>query len=393
MSSEPRNVGTDSAPVWSLQVYSTDGRTRVTFGLGDNEKKARACALRVLELREHLIGGGHPGAFADWIDRLSPKRRRGLVKLGFIEPAQAADTAAPAAVAPVLKLEAWIDKFLEQKAHEHKPRTRETYKQTKARLVKQFGATIPLAEITPAGAKEWEAAMRTEGLGVATVRFHCRNAKAIAGEAVRQELIVRDPFRHLASAAVAGAKVYVSVADALKVIDKLPDWRYRALFALCRFGGLRSTSETHLLTWDRVLWEGSRLLVEAPKTTRRNDAEPSTRFVPITPTLAPFLREAEKAGVGPLVLPALTADPKILHRRVEAAAIAAGVKPWPKVLQALRQSCETDWLAQHPAHVCAAWIGHSVAVQSKHYATVHEADFARASDPKAAEKLRYSNAG
>jgi len=48
---------------------------------------------------------------------------------------------------------------------------------------------------------------------------------------------------------------------------------------------------------------------------------------------------------------------------------AAGLTVWPKLIQNLRASCETDWLdAGNPAHIVARWIGHSVKVQNDNYA-------------------------
>ena len=45
----------------------------------------------------------------------------------------------------------------------------------------------------------------------------------------------------------------------------------------------------------------------------------------------------------------------------------AGCKPWPRLFQNLRASCETDWVEKHPAHECAAWLGHSPAIAAAHY--------------------------
>ena len=47
--------------------------------------------------------------------------------------------------------------------------------------------------------------------------------------------------------------------------------------------------------------------------------------------------------------------------------IRADCKPWPRLFQNLRASCETDWVEKHPAHECAAWMGHSPAIAAAHY--------------------------
>lgn len=54
----------------------------------------------------------------------------------------------------------------------------------------------------------------------------------------------------------------------------------------------------------------------------------------------------------------------------------AGLKPWPKLFQNLRSSCETDWLdSGMPAQVVANWIGYSVKVENDNYAQVDEHHF------------------
>ena len=54
----------------------------------------------------------------------------------------------------------------------------------------------------------------------------------------------------------------------------------------------------------------------------------------------------------------------------------AGLTVWPKLIQNLRGSCETDWLdGGNPAHVVARWVGHSVKVQNDNYAQVDDHHF------------------
>ena len=51
----------------------------------------------------------------------------------------------------------------------------------------------------------------------------------------------------------------------------------------------------------------------------------------------------------------------------------AGLTPWPKLFQNLRASRENELIDQGvPAHVAAAWIGHSVKVQRKSYLQVSD---------------------
>jgi hypothetical protein len=70
---------------------------------------------------------------------------------------------------------------------------------------------------------------------------------------------------------------------------------------------------------------------------------------------------------------------KIIHR--------AGLSPWPKLFQNLRASRATELASEHPAHVAAAWLGHSTIVANKHYWQVTDADVDHAakSDAEAAQ--------
>lgn len=51
------------------------------------------------------------------------------------------------------------------------------------------------------------------------------------------------------------------------------------------------------------------------------------------------------------------------------------MEPWPKLFQNLRASRATELASEHPAHVAAAWLGHSTAIASKHYWQVTDEDF------------------
>ncbi|MGB4711134.1 MAG: hypothetical protein WBH28_21860, partial [Fuerstiella sp.] len=66
-----------------------------------------------------------------------------------------------------------------------------------------------------------------------------------------------------------------------------------------------------------------------------------------------------------------------VFHRFQAIVENAGFIPWPNLIKNLRLSCENDWLTANeaPAHVIAAWIGHSVTVQNNAYAIVSDGHF------------------
>jgi hypothetical protein len=55
------------------------------------------------------------------------------------------------------------------------------------------------------------------------------------------------------------------------------------------------------------------------------------------------------------------------------------VKPWPKLFHNLRASRETELASEYPIHVVCNWIGNTAAIAAKHYWTVRDQDFERAS--------------
>ncbi|MCP4172073.1 MAG: hypothetical protein GY758_15010 [Fuerstiella sp.] len=66
-----------------------------------------------------------------------------------------------------------------------------------------------------------------------------------------------------------------------------------------------------------------------------------------------------------------------LYHTLERIVEDAGYEPWPNLIKNLRLSCENDWpdAGEAPAHVIAAWIGHSVTVQNNAYAIVSDGHF------------------
>ena len=53
----------------------------------------------------------------------------------------------------------------------------------------------------------------------------------------------------------------------------------------------------------------------------------------------------------------------------------AGLKCWPRLFQNLRASCETELVDRFPAHVVAAWLGHSPSIAQRHYLQLRDAYF------------------
>ena len=64
-----------------------------------------------------------------------------------------------------------------------------------------------------------------------------------------------------------------------------------------------------------------------------------------------------------------------LRPHLERIMAEAGHEPWPRLLQNLRASCETDWVERYPAHAVAKWLGNSPKIAAEHYLMSRENHF------------------
>ena len=151
-----------------------------------------------------------------------------------------------------------------------------------------------------------------------------------------------------------------------RVLDSCPSLQWRLLFALARFAGLRTPSETHGLTWADIDWERGRMRVRSPKTERHIGHE--ERLVPVDPRLMPILQEAfDEAEPG--VERVLTMNHGgQCHRALQRIVRQAGVDPWDDAFQTLRRSAEMELAMKYPQFAVSKWIGHSITVSGRHYA-------------------------
>ncbi len=101
------------------------------------------------------------------------------------------------------------------------------------------------------------------------------------------------------------------------------------------------------------------------------------RVVPICPELRAILADAfEQADPGAtLVVPMAARKGVNVRTHLERIIKKAGHAPWPRLLQNLRASCETDWVEKYPSHVVAKWLGHSPKVAAQHYLMSREHHF------------------
>lgn len=122
-------------------------------------------------------------------------------------------------------------------------------------------------------------------------------------------------------------------------------------------------------------WDRKALTVRSPKTEAQADL--AVRIVPVCPALQPILMElfdAAQEGAVQMV-PAAHHSHANITRRFRGIVERAGLTPWPRLLQNLRASCATDWVAVHPAHECSKWLGHSLLISATHYLQARDLHF------------------
>ena len=245
-------------------------------------------------------------------------------------------------------------------------------------MVKFFG-DMSLDTITPGKADEY-ARWLLEHLAPATAKKECEIAAQFFRHAYRKELIARNPFDGISigKATNDDRRVFVPREVIQKVLDACPNWQWRTVVALTRYGGLRCSSEVALLKWSDIHWDTERFTVSSPKTQRYGKG---SRVVPLFPELRPFLDEAfSMASEGERwVVPMLAGQgDKNLGTTFKKIIRRAGVDPWPKPFQNLRSSRQTEVEKGHPTFVVCQWLGNTPNIAHKHYLTVTDEDFKKA---------------
>jgi len=345
------------------------GRKTIRLGRA-SMKQALQFKIRLENLVTGRYGAGIDDETARWLADLPSDMHAKLAGLELVEPREAV-------VIPTLGQ--WLGDYI-QGRHDVKPATRTVYERTRRHLLRHFGPEKRIDQITPGNADQWRLYLIGEGLAENTIRRTCGIARQFFRAAVRRKLIDENPFTELKTA-VQGNRAreyFLSPQDAQKILDACPDTQWRVIFALARYGGLRTPSETLLLAWSDIHWDSGKMLVCSPKTAYHPGGE--SRFVPIFPELRPYLMAAfEEAEPGSKYVISRYRKTGLNLRTGLLRIIAkAGLQPWPKLFQNLRATRETELVEQWPEHVCCAWLGNTRLVARQHYLQVTDEHFAKA---------------
>lgn len=361
-------------------VKDPNGRKRVLFVDQDGSRKTirlGKCSRTQAEEFKVKVQSLIAGRFstiepktAEWVADLPDDMHARLAAVGLVSPRAAAMKSA---------LGPFLDEYIASR-QDVKPNTVLVYGRTRKHLVDFFGADKALQDITEGGADEWRLYLVSQGLATNTVNRTCGIARQFFRAAVRRRLIRENPFTELKTA-VTGNKArefFVSRQDAEKILAACPNTEWRLIFALARFGGLRTPSETLLLRWEDINWGENKMLVRSPKTEHHPGGE--SRLVPIFPELSALLTLGlAEAEPGPGYVIAKHRKTGLNLRTYMLKILAkAGVKPWPKLFQNLRSTRQTELAREWPEYIVCAWMGNSRLVAREHYLQVTDEHFRQA---------------
>jgi len=359
----------------TIQFVGSDGKRR-SIRLGKvNQRSAEMVRTRV----ECLVASGITGAPVDdeisrWLAGLDQAMSDKLAGVGLIPRRQSATLAM------------FLDNYFASRL-DVKPTTLATWRQVGGSLVATFGPDRPLRSIDATAAEHFRTQLLASSLAPTTVQKRLQGAREFFNVARRRGLIAGNPFAEIKAVAVPDPQRarFVTREETQSVLDACPDCEWRAIVALCRFGGLRCPSEVLSLRWLDIDWERGRIAVQSPKGERHGKG---VRAVPLFPELRPYLEEAfDQAPPGAIYVIHRNRKPqekridgRSCNYRTRFAKIVAraGLTPWPRIFQNLRASRQTELAADHPIHVVTAWLGNTPKIAMRHYLMTTEADFAKA---------------
>ena len=341
-------------------------------------KVAKHFQVRLNELLEYsALGVALSPELVKWLNGLDPDIQKQLSTNGLIGNAHG------------YTLEDWIEYYRDNRKQAG-AETRIKWANTAARLIDFLGADTMLSMITPSDAEEFREELETNGknggggLAPATVNKHCSIASQFFNGAIKKRVITENPFADIETCNLSNkSREYtVCVEETNRLLEALPCRQLRTFVALARYGGLRSPSESVSLRWEDVHFgdvlndEPGYMMVPNIKT-RHNASVDDYRKVPLFPQLLPYMEEAwdlapEGAeyvieGYEHIDTNRFKSRKMNLRTPVVRAIRKAGLLQWPRVLQNLRSTCETELNDVHPLHVVAYWMNNSESMARKHY--------------------------
>lgn len=366
---------------WKIQFVGGDRRRKALYPGAMPRKAAETITAHVEALLAAVLSNSAPESHtATWLGSIAPKLRRKLVRVGLAS--QRIDEVVPPTVGPTVA--AFIDDYLGKRKDVMKYRTMNGCEQDRDSLVAFLGPDRLLDSVTAGDADEFANWLRTKesrppkkgrsrtdkGFSEATIGRRIRRCSQFFRAAVRKKLITDNPFDGIKAPSQENESRFrfVTREETAQLIEACPDWQWRLIVALSRYGGLRCPSETLALTWGDVDWDRNRIRVPSPKTERYKGK--AFREIPLFPELRPYLQDAWDAlGDEPATHVITRYRDASGNLRTQFVRIIkrAGLEPWERVFHNLRASRQNELAASYPIHVVCRWIGNSALIADKHY--------------------------
>jgi integrase len=322
-----------------------------------SKKSADAILVRVRQLVDLRAANLAPDpALSVWLSKISQDLANKLADAGLIPKRQSAT------------LDKFIQEYIDSRV-DIRPNSKRIFNSARISLNEYFTPDKMIRDITVADAHEWKKSLQVSGLAEATISKRIKLAKQFFRVAQERGLVTINPFLTLKSGSERNDSrlEFIDRDRIKKLIDAAPDWEWRLIIALSRFGGLRTPSETLSLTWNDINWEQSLITVPSPKTERHNKGY---RIIPLFPELKQYLDEADAmAQEKSTHIITRYRDSKNSNLRTQLLRIIkkAGLTPWERLFHNMRASRQIELADEFPAHVVANWLGNSPAVAERHY--------------------------
>ncbi len=364
-----------------VQYFVGGKRHAIRLGhLGDGRAGAERLErfrAKVHDLERSLALGQPPSdETVLWLNKLDDDVHAKLSKYGLVQPR----------VQTSMTLEKLAGEFMAAAGVIDSTRT--TMEQTVACLFEFFDKTTPIRAIGPLQCEKWRQWMKdAKGYAQATISKRVKTARQMFRKAIAWKCLADNPL----ASVIAGKQSnkarqhFISREDAARVLAACPDAEWRLIFALCRYGGLRCTSEVHALRWCDVDERAGNLTVRSPKTEHQGKPQ---RVVPLFGELAPFLlevKESRRPQPGDPVISQHAAANANLRTSLCRFIRRAGLVPWPRVFNNLRSTRQTEIESTYGIQAACAWIGNTQGVATEHYlqVTPEVAQRARKGEPTA----------
>ena len=351
----------------TIQFKDTDG-SRKSIRLGKCDQKTAQAIRTQIEHLSAAKGNGTaiPLQTTEWLKTIDEALRGRIAATGLIDERK------------TFLLGDFIRDYIESRVDAAES-TKAKWRITAGHLETHLGERKPMHTIPPGDADEFRLFLIGNKLAENTVRGYMAVAKMLFTGAVRRKQIERNPFTGQKASTLANHSRYhfVSHQDAHQLIEAAPDWQWRLIIALSRFGGVRCPSELLLLRWQDINWSRNRMTVTSPKTKHSGK---ESRQTPLFPELRPLLAEGlELAEDGAdFIITRYRDASQNLRTTFEKIIKRAGLQPWPKLFQNMRSSRETELVETYPVHVVTAWLGNTASVAAKHYLQTTEEHFEKA---------------